>query len=200
METWKVNFPDYEFHLWNESNSPMDVIYVKEAYAAKKYAFVSDYVRFWALYHHGGIYLDTDMFVVKPFDDLLIQKSFFGYEFEKKEIIGCCVVGCTQGDYFLNEILEKYHSLHFRVEDIEKLVIPRLITPIYESYDNQQDICIFPYEYFYPFPYLKRDDVSNFMSYISPNTFAVHLWNLSWVSTYEQFIGKIIRIVKKVFL
>ena len=49
LATWKEHFPDYEFYLWNETNSPMDVAFVKEAYSAKKYAFVSDYVRFWAL-------------------------------------------------------------------------------------------------------------------------------------------------------
>jgi len=192
IETWKIHFPDYEFHLWNESNSPMEVPYVAEAYAAKKYAFVSDYVRFWALHNEGGVYLDTDMYVVKSFDELLTNKSFFGYEIENKDIIGCCVVGCLQGDSFINKILDKYHTLHFRIEDVESLVIPRLITPIFEKYDRKQDICIFPYDYFYPFPYVERDNISNFKQYIEQTTFAVHLWNLSWVNHYDKIKSEIV--------
>ena len=82
MATWHKYLSDYEFCLWNEETcatyvaahnlpNPMEHPFVKGAYAAKKYAFVADYVRFWALYHCGGVYLDTDMYVIRNMDDML---------------------------------------------------------------------------------------------------------------------------------
>ena len=81
INSWKKFFPDYEIKEWNEDNFDVNIIpYTAEAYEAKKYAFVSDYARFWILYHHGGIYFDTDVEVIKPFDDILERGPFMGRE------------------------------------------------------------------------------------------------------------------------
>ncbi len=81
IASWKKYFPDYEIKEWNESNFDLNCCpYVKEAYEAKKWAFVSDYARFWILYHHGGLYFDTDVEVIKPFDDILSRGGFMGQE------------------------------------------------------------------------------------------------------------------------
>ncbi|NDP22038.1 MAG: polysaccharide biosynthesis protein [Paludibacter sp.] len=198
IETWKVHLPEYEFYLWNESNSPMEIPFVKAAYAAKKYAFVSDYVRFWALYNEGGVYLDTDMFLVRSLDNLLNNICFFGWETLEEDVVGCCVIGSTRNDDFIKIILDNYNVLNFNLEDIDKLVIPRLITPLYINYIQKEEINIYPFDYFYPFPYLKRDDISKFNTYATENTYAIHLWNLSWVSTVDKFIYKLVRIVKRI--
>ncbi|MFP3393795.1 glycosyltransferase, partial [Brevibacillus sp. SIMBA_076] len=81
IESWEKHLPDYEFVEWNEENFDINCNqFVKEAYEEKKWAFVSDYVRLWALYHYGGIYLDTDVEVLKGFDAFLGHDSFSGFE------------------------------------------------------------------------------------------------------------------------
>ena len=81
IESWKKYLPDYEIKEWNESNFDVNSIpYTAEAYAAKKYAFVSDYARFKILYDEGGIYFDTDVEVIKPMDDIIAAGPFMGCE------------------------------------------------------------------------------------------------------------------------
>lgn len=81
IDSWKKYFPDYEIIEWNESNFDLNCCdYVVEAYSAKKYAFVSDYARFEILYKEGGIYFDTDVEVIQPFDDILLHGGFMGIE------------------------------------------------------------------------------------------------------------------------
>ena len=84
IESWHRFMPDYEYKLWNEDNFDVNSVpYVKEAYEARKFAFVTDYVRLYALYTEGGIYMDTDVEVLKPYDDLLGLSGFTGYEGSK---------------------------------------------------------------------------------------------------------------------
>ena len=72
IASWKKYCPDYEIKRWDESNYNLEACdYVKEAYQAKKWAFVSDYVRFDILYHYGGLYFDTDVELIKPIDDIV---------------------------------------------------------------------------------------------------------------------------------
>lgn len=112
MSTWSKHLPDYEIREWNESN--FDINYNKfteEAYAAKKYAFVSDVVRLHALANYGGIYLDTDIEVVKSFDDLLDKDYFIGYEHFGG--IGTGVIGASVGTGFIQGFLESYDNRFF---------------------------------------------------------------------------------------
>ena len=111
IETWYKYLPDYEFKLWNEDNSPMEIPFVKEAYKNKMYAYVSDYVRFYALYKEGGIYLDVDMEVIKSFDPLLNNKMFFGAE--SKRHIGVSIIGAEKNHSFIEEFLEYLENLKF---------------------------------------------------------------------------------------
>ena len=78
IKSWKKNLPDYQIKLWNEKNVNLDIPFVNKAYAANKYAFVSDYIRLWAIYNEGGIYLDTDMLVLKSLDPFLNYSCFLG--------------------------------------------------------------------------------------------------------------------------
>lgn len=86
IESWKKFMPDYEIKEWNEDNFDVNIIkYTAEAYKLKKYAFVSDYARFWILYHYGGVYFDVDVELIKPIDDILARGAFMGCE--KPELI-----------------------------------------------------------------------------------------------------------------
>ena len=81
IESWKKYFPDYEIKEWNESNFDLNCCdYVKEAYTAKKWAFVSDYARFWILYNYGGLYFDTDVEVIRDMSEIVNRGAFMGCE------------------------------------------------------------------------------------------------------------------------
>ena len=78
IDSWRKFCPEYEIKCWNEDNSPMNVSWVSEAYRHRKFAFMADYVRFYVLYHEGGVYMDTDMLLTKPIDEFLLEKAFVG--------------------------------------------------------------------------------------------------------------------------
>ena len=88
IASWKKFLPEYEIRRWDESNFDVNAIpYTREAYAAGKYAFVSDYARFWSLFHHGGVYFDTDVEIVSPMYDILETGSFLGIETRNSSMI-----------------------------------------------------------------------------------------------------------------
>ena len=83
IASWRKYLPDYEIKEWNEDNFDVNIIpYTQQAYEMKKYAFVSDYARFWILYHYGGLYFDTDVEVIKSFDDIVDKGAFMGLEID----------------------------------------------------------------------------------------------------------------------
>lgn len=99
IDSWKAKLPDYKIIEWNSQNFDYNIIpYTKEAMEKKKYAFVSDYVRLYALYKYGGIYLDSDIKVLKSFDSLLNDKAFTG--FESKERIGVWLLASEKQNPF----------------------------------------------------------------------------------------------------
>lgn len=204
LKTWRKHLSDYEFCFWNEQTcaayaaehhlpNPMEHPFVQSAYRVQKYAFVADYVRFWALYHIGGIYLDTDMYVLRPFDELLQAQFFCGWETATEGAagqcataesggtvscgaLGACALGACAGD-----ILRKYDTLVFDEAHLADYVIPRVITPVIMQHP---EVTIYPYDYFYPYPYDRRME-PNFKKYATSRTFAIHLWDLSW-STWQK--------------
>ena len=111
IASWKEHMPEWEYKCWNEASlsqtlSPLKgeegcwlehmPVYVKQAYEARKYAFVSDYVRLWALEQYGGVYLDTDVMVLRSYESLLNDTAFIGLEESKAHLPGTCVMGCEQ--------------------------------------------------------------------------------------------------------
>ena len=93
IASWRKFMPDWNYRLWNDYNFDLSLnAYAREAYEARKFAFVSDYVRLWALEREGGVYLDTDVEVFKPFDDLLGYQAFAGFEGSKHCPVGTCVM------------------------------------------------------------------------------------------------------------
>lgn len=108
--------PDYEYHLWNEDNFDVNsMVYVREAYEAKKYAFVSDVARLKALNEFGGIYFDVDFFVYKSFDDLLSYRAFAGFEGSKHNPVMMGVIASEAEGDWVGEQLSLYADRHFIV-------------------------------------------------------------------------------------
>lgn len=109
IKSWEVMLPDYEIIEWNESNFDVNGNpYCKAAYAEKKWAFVSDYVRLFVLLKHGGIYLDTDVMVKKSFNDLLSFDLFLGKMY--KTVIGTAVIGSKRDNLNIKELLDNYNN------------------------------------------------------------------------------------------
>ncbi|MEE0922374.1 MAG: glycosyltransferase [Paludibacteraceae bacterium] len=116
IASWHTHMPDWEYRSWNEEN--FDIAsspdYVQEAYAAKKYAFVSDYVRLWALEREGGLYMDVDFEVYKPFDDLMEPyDAFAGYEGSKRNPVMMGVIAAKAHHPWIQDMLLTYHQRSF---------------------------------------------------------------------------------------
>ncbi|MCP4482885.1 MAG: glycosyl transferase [bacterium] len=112
MSSWQKKLFDYQFIKWDEDNFDINSnTYVKEAYQAGKYAFVADYVRLYALYTCGGIYLDTDVEVLKNFDYFLTDTAFLG--FEVKGALQTAVIGSTKEHKFIQDLLGVYQNKKF---------------------------------------------------------------------------------------
>lgn len=116
IDSWKRVLPEYEIVRWDEDSFDITCNrYVREAYEAKKYAFVSDYVRLYALYHHGGVYMDTDVEVLKSFDPYLHHRAFSGFENVYQVPTG--VMACEQGFEGFGELLRDYDDRSFTKSD-----------------------------------------------------------------------------------
>lgn len=117
ISSWKKYLPDYEIMEWNEQNFAIETAndYVREAYQCKKWAFVSDYVRLYALKQYGGIYFDTDVEVFRSFDALLKNESFFG--FESNDYLTTAVMGCSKESPVIQKFIQKYENRHFILEN-----------------------------------------------------------------------------------
>ena len=123
IDSWKKYLPDYTLQLWSEDNFDIASAprYVQEAYAAKKYAFVSDYVRLWALEQEGGLYMDVDFEVYKPFDDLMEQyAAFAGYEGSKKNPVMMGVIAAEPHHPWIQGMMATYADRRF-IKDDESL-------------------------------------------------------------------------------
>lgn len=208
LKSWKKHFPDYEIIEWNESNFDFNCCqYVKEAYEAKKYAFVSDYARYKILYEQGGIYFDTDVEVIKGFEDILAKGSFMGCENPVVEIeasvnpgLGCAA---EPGRTFYREILDDYEKSSFLNEDgsLNLYTIVERTTDLLKKHglkntmDIQRvaDINIYPAEYFCPI------DMRNGKLNITNNTYSIHRYAASWESKYSIVRGKIYRFINRTF-
>ena len=165
MESWKKYLPDFEIMRWDESNFNIETVpFVRDAYAEKKWAFVSDYVRCYALYNYGGLYLDTDVEAVKSIDDLL-SSSFMGFEHPGIVNPGLILYADRARMPFYERLLEIYKSTAFSVDDLESITSPILFTRLLREsglknenvLQHIDDITIYPMEYFNPI----GDDISS---------------------------------------
>jgi mannosyltransferase OCH1-like enzyme len=176
IKSWYLIHPDWEINLWNEDNLPLNHPYVKSAFEAKQYAFAADYLRFWVLNSHGGVYLDTDMELIKPLNSLMQNDAFMGYESVNRISAGI-IAGCVENLYF-QKVLKEYDLI---AKNNKFEIICDVLTRIHCSSDP---IKIMPIKYFYPYnPYSRNpmNRLSNLLFLdISEETHAIHHWNKSW--------------------
>lgn len=160
IESWHKFMPDYEYRLWNEDNFDISYNqYVKEAYSAKMYAFVSDVARLKVLAEEGGIYLDVDFEVFKPFDNLLGYKAFAGFEGSKTRPVMMGIIASEANGLWVSEQLDCYKYRSFIVNGKPDLttnvrfITDNMIAHGFNSNGKEQDykdLHIFPAEYFCP--------------------------------------------------
>lgn len=198
METWKRHLSNYEVRRWSDVEC-IDIIksndYAREAYELKKYAFVSDYLRVFILYHYGGVYMDTDVEVFKPIDRFLNDEAFSC--FENSSQIPTALMGSAKGNAWMKMLLDDYNDRHFvnadgsldlrtNVDVITKLSMDWGLIPNGEEQVLQSGVHIYTKDYFCP---LDTKDSRN--NVFTENTYAAHLYNGSWRSPLRQTLSKV---------
>ena len=186
IDSWRKYMPDYEIKEWNESNFDVNIIpYTKEAYEAKKYAFVSDYARFWILYKYGGVYFDTDVEVIRPLDEIINRGAFMGCEIDGQDphygdiaVAPGLGLAVEAGHEVYKAILEKYAELRFYNEDgsLDTTTVVQHTTRVLKQFglqnitgiQNINNIYIYPQCYFNPF-----DDATGRLNKTS-DTYTIH--------------------------
>lgn len=190
IESWKKYLPDYEIKEWNEDTFDITSnAYVKEAYEARKFAFVTDYVRLFALYNEGGIYMDTDVEVLKPLDEFLKHHAFSS--FENNNSIPTGLMASEKGGTWVKKLLDEYTDLHFIQKDgsLDTTTNVVRITNLTEkeyglkrvsSYQDLGDVTLYPHEYFCP------KDWQTGKINLTENTYAIHHFKGSWHSEKDK--------------
>lgn len=174
LNSWQKFCPDYQIVKWDESSFDVEMFsFTKSAYELGKFAFVSDVARIWVLIRFGGVYLDTDMLLVKSLDSILDFDFFLGLH--DGDQVGLGIIGSKPSHPVLICMLDKYKSLFF--DPNCQFPIPLIFNQVKESFPSL-DITFFPSEFFYPFPFKNRGE--DFYPFITKKTIAVHLWNHSW--------------------
>lgn len=184
IETWKKYCPDYEIRLWNEKNYVFpDVQYVKDAAKMKKWGHVCDYARLDVLYQYGGIYFDTDVEVLKSFDELLQYKGFIGFENQMNVNTGQGV-GAEAGNITIKGMMDAYLSRQFILEDgtCDLTPCPEINTiylikkGLIQNNTRQvvEELQVFPTEYFCP------KNILTGKITITPETYSIHHFAGSW--------------------
>lgn len=212
IESWRKYLPEYEIKQWDESNFDVNIIpYTAEAYKHKKYAFVSDYARFWIIYKYGGIYFDTDVEVIRPMEKIISKGNFMGFEIDPdgKNTPGryaprfCFDValglgfGMTKAHPFMKRMMDYYQYLSFELPPTDITWYKTIVTYTTEQLcemglKNQkgiqkiEDITIYPHEYFAPI------DVITGRLQLTKNTYTIHRYMGSW-NAEQKTIKNIVR-------
>ena len=190
IESWRRYCPDYEIKEWNEDNFNLNYNdYVKEAYEAKKWAFITDVVRLHALFTEGGIYMDTDVEVLKPLDNLLRYEAVSGFETETRIPTG--LMACREGHPLFGELLHEYDGLHFKRPDgsLDLTTNVTRITNTCSKYGFVPNNTLQTVKSFTLLPkdYLCPKDSQTKVINITPNTLTIHHFDGSWVSEEDKY-------------
>lgn len=201
IESWKIYLPDYEIKEWNEDNFDLNLYhYTREAYDQRKFAFVTDVVRLYALYCEGGIYMDTDVEVLKNLDPFLKHIAFSGFEDDYNIPTG--IMASEKGGKWAKENLEYYCDKHFLNED-GTLDLTTNVTTITNymlhlglkqnnTFQDYPDLITFyPKDYFCPKSY------ANGEIYLTSNTYTIHHFAGSWATPKQKVYLFIQRLLGK---
>ena len=208
IASWKKYLPGYEIKRWDESNFDVNAIpYTREAYAACKFAFVSDYARFWILYHYGGVYFDTDVEAINNMDDIISAGNFMGVEQQNDERITVAPglgIGVIRENSLFGQMIEVYSRAHFLNDDgtpclknIVEITTEQLQKYGLRNISEIQECCgftIYPKDYFCPIDYDTRE------LKITENTRTIHHYAESWVPRSTRFKNALSRLFGKRFM
>ena len=201
INSWRENLKGYQIKEWNEETFDLNAnSFVKQAYDNKKFAFVSDYVRVYALYNYGGIYLDTDVEVIKNFDIYLDNESFWG--FEAGNYIATSTIGAARGNKLIKEFLDSYKEKNFINEDgsYNTTTNVKIVSEIFKNlgiklngeYQKIENIgSVYPIEVFSPYDYRYYEDLRN------EDTVCIHHYYKSWLSSSEKIKQKLKKFIIK---
>lgn len=205
IASWRKYLPDYEIKEWNENNFDVNILpYTADAYAAKKYAFVSDYARFWVLYHYGGVYFDTDVEVIRSMDDVLEKGPFMGLEvIDPKPLVAPGLgLAAVQGMELYEAILSKFELMTFGAPDgtinpytMIPMVTERLLSRGLRgdgAIEHIDGVDVYPPEWFNPF-----DDATGQLVKTS-NTHTIHWYAKSWMKAESAWKVAIKRAIRRV--
>lgn len=209
IESWKKYCPDYEIKEWNEDNFDINSVpYVKQAYESKKFAFVADYIRLYAVYNEGGIYLDTDVLLYKNVDRFL-SEEFFAC-FENMVAVSVSVYGAKKGNKIVKRLLDSYENRPFYLdEDKTKLdLTPNIIlatvlfgaeykvklngkTQTLKTEDGR--LTLLSRDYFFPQDYISHETT------LTENSYGVHQYYASWITNKQKKEDLFVERVRKIF-
>ena len=190
IASWGRFFPDYEIKVWNEDNFNVNAIpYTADAYKDGKYAFVSDYARFWVLYHYGGVYFDTDVEVIRSMSEIIEKGPFMGFELIRPDsrfaVAPSLGIAAEPGMPFYQEILHNYESLPFLLDNGERnpySMIPMVTEMLRErglkgngSIEHVAGMNVYPPDWFNPY-----DDATGRLEKTG-NTYSIHWFAKSWL-------------------
>lgn len=211
IDSWKEKLPDYEFMLWDTNRFPLkNNIWVKQAFETKKYAFAADYIRLYAVYNYGGIYLDTDIEVLKPFDDLLNRPYFVGAE--GHGIIEAGIFGAERHSNWVKQCLDYYTNKHFIKPDgsFDTWTLPRIM--MQQITQVKTFIEVLPTEvtteqqktdtatmYMFPKDFFCAKNHGTGLIEKTANTYSIHHFAMSWVPKNRTFLPNIKRKLMAIF-
>ena len=192
INSWKKYLPDYEVMLWDTNRFDVNSNpWTKQAFEAKKYAFVADYIRLYAVYNYGGIYFDSDVEVIKKFDDVLGLPYFVGAETDENSL-ELAAFGAEKGTQWVKTALDYYEGRNFIREDgsmdieVQPLVMSRTLgakyewTPIKKKEEVVRDeskLCVFPCDWFSAHPFSENGGCKYT---ITKNTHSIHHYAGQW--------------------
>ncbi len=195
IASWRKFCPNYEIKRWDESNFDVSCHpFIKTAYEAKAWAFVSDYARLRIIYEHGGIYFDTDVKLLRSPDFLLENPCYIGVQQRGRLCNTGLGFGASKGNPVVQQMLQKYDALTFVQEEKRKMTCPRLNMAVIEArgyHDSDaivflQDVTVYPMRYFDPISAGEYDNL------LCKDTVSIHQGSMSWMSSGQQIKRQII--------
>lgn len=205
IRSWRKYCPDYRIIKWDESNFDINICaYVREAYKTKNWAYVSDYARFYVLNKYGGVYLDTDVELLKPIDSIIQKGPFFALETSDFNSVapGLGMASNANND-ILKKILDMYNNEHFILKDgsLNKVPVGERIRPILIQYglkdvkniQNVKGFNVYPHDYFCPLNYYTGEFK------MTKNTVAIHHYASSWMSDSDRKYHRIGQKASRIF-
>ncbi len=208
IASWKAMLPDYKFMLWDTKRFDLSKsVWTQQAFENKKFAFASDLIRLHAVYTYGGIYLDTDVAVLKSFNDLLNLPYFIGAQYDN--LIEAAIFGSEKKSNWLLKCMQYYKDRSFIKEngDFDTLELPRVLKLQMEGMKNiiimedsqvqkvkfllknEDSLFLFPFEYFNAKNY-ESGEITK-----TKNTYTIHYFNSDWLPFFSRFRRKIKNII-----